>query len=218
MTLVNTHKILELNADYLPMGVVSLPDAFRKVARESAVFLDHADQFIPHTFETWTELSELRNEFEKDDHRWIPTPSIPVLLPHVIKLVDYRGNPKRKVPFTRSEIYIRDGYKCCYCGKKFLTSDLNLDHVIPLCQGGKTNWTNIACCCQKCNLKKGGRTPQQAGMKLLIVPKEPKWSIRHILPKRINHESWKSFLPSEIVDAMASEMYWNTELENDMEK
>jgi hypothetical protein len=54
---------------------------------------------------------------------------------------------------------------------------LNYDHVIPRKQGGETTWLNIATACYPCNEKKAGRTPEQAGMKLLRKPARP-----HALP------------------------------------
>ena len=104
----------------------------------------------------------------------------------------------------RFEVFKRDGFTCQYCGRKFATSELSLDHVIPRSQNGRTTWDNIVCCCVKCNVKKGGRTPEQAHMKLLTRPIKPKRSpaISFKLADE-RYRSWKQFL---------DEAYWTVEL------
>jgi len=83
---------------------------------------------------------------------------------------------KTKVNLNKSTVCKRDGHRCQYCGKTFPESGLSLDHVVPKSQGGKLTWDNTVAACFKCNVAKGGRTPKQAGMKLLRVPTEPRWS------------------------------------------
>jgi hypothetical protein len=58
-------------------------------------------------------------------------------------------------------IHKRDNGTCVYCGEKDI--DFHLDHVIPQCQGGKNNINNLVLACKKCNMSKGGRTPEQWG-------------------------------------------------------
>ncbi|MFZ9098645.1 MAG: HNH endonuclease, partial [Burkholderiaceae bacterium] len=75
--------------------------------------------------------------------------------------------------FIRRNIFARDGSRCQYCGKRFPTSELSIDHVVPRSQGGKTTWTNVVTACRGCNHRKGNRTPEQARMPLLYVPYVP---------------------------------------------
>src|SRR5262249_24426894 len=77
------------------------------------------------------------------------------------------------VPFSRANIYARDDHRCQYCGDGFPTSELTFDHVVPVAQGGRKDWENIVTCCVTCNRKKGGRTPAEAGMHRLRMPKRP---------------------------------------------
>jgi 5-methylcytosine-specific restriction endonuclease McrA len=77
--------------------------------------------------------------------------------------------------FSRQNLYFRDRGKCQYCGTSFESKDLTYDHVIPRSKGGQTEWTNIVTSCLPCNLKKGGRTPEEAGMCLVRRPKVPIW-------------------------------------------
>ncbi len=96
-------------------------------------------------------------------------------LPAVLRLTRYVKYRRQDVKFTRRNIYIRDKYRCQYCGRVFEPKDLTYDHVIPRSRGGKTTWTNVVTCCHACNRKKGNRTPREAGMRLLAPPKEPHW-------------------------------------------
>jgi 5-methylcytosine-specific restriction endonuclease McrA len=93
-------------------------------------------------------------------------------------------------------VLIRDNYTCQYCGKKFPVRQLTMDHVWPLSRGGRKSWKNIVTACQKCNQKKGCKTPQEAGMRLLNKPQEPKWlpSFRHDINVRTTPESWQIYL------------------------
>jgi len=96
--------------------------------------------------------------------------------PSIIRLLYFVSLPKNNTmfePFTRKNIFIRDGGMCCYCGKKLKLSELHWDHIIPRDQGGKSNWQNICSCCLSCNLKKANKTPAEAGMKLLRKPYAP---------------------------------------------
>ncbi len=97
-----------------------------------------------------------------------------IRMPAVVKTVDYVTKPVKELKFSRINVYARDGYKCQYCSKPCKMNELTYDHVVPKSQGGPTNWTNIVSCCYKCNSKKGGRTPEQAKMKLLNKPVRPK--------------------------------------------
>jgi 5-methylcytosine-specific restriction endonuclease McrA len=93
-----------------------------------------------------------------------------VFLPSVIRLLVYKHVPVRMQQMTRKNLYLRDGYKCGYCGEQFSGSELTLDHIIPKAQGGKNTYENLITCCRKDNHRKADRTPQQAGMVLLRRP------------------------------------------------
>ena len=104
---------------------------------------------------------------------------------------------------------MRDGNTCQYCGKRFPTSELNLDHVIPRSRGGITSWDNIVCSCIACNKRKGGELPEQARMRLIRRPARPQWGPQFTFSPRASiHREWLPFL--SLVDFT----YWNLELEN----
>ncbi len=117
-------------------------------------------------------------------------------LPAVIRLKRFIRRNTPIVKFSRQNLYVRDRGRCQYCGTPFDPQDLTYDHVIPRSKGGQTEWTNVVTCCAKCNLKKGGRTPEEAGMTLIKKPKAPIW-----IPLLINSlgideppEPWKNYL------------------------
>lgn len=96
-------------------------------------------------------------------------------LPSVLRLLRRVRIPRRRVQFSRNNVYRRDGYRCQYCGERFSGADLTFDHVMPRSRGGETTWTNIATSCQPCNRRKNSRTPSEARMPLITQPYEPRW-------------------------------------------
>ena len=127
----------------------------------------------------------------------------------MIVLQLYDRIPKTKVRFSRHNIYMRDGNTCQYCGLELPRTDLNLDHVVPRAQGGRTTWENVVCCCIDCNLSKGARTPEQAGLKLLKSPVRPRWTPTfRTNGGKVRYREWLPFL------GLADASYWNVELED----
>ena len=116
-------------------------------------------------------------EIVEASDRPIRSVSLTIRMPLVIRLLKYIPQRTRKniVRFTRNNIFLRDHYACQYCGKKPPASELTMDHVHPVVKGGLKTWENIVTACQTCNLKKGGRTPEEAGMRLHHPPRQPIW-------------------------------------------
>tara|TARA_Y100001960_G_C14719345_1_gene851514 strand:+ start:273 stop:824 length:552 start_codon:yes stop_codon:yes gene_type:complete len=133
--------------------------------------------------------------------RWISSPTFRMRLPSVVSLKRY-VKPIHTPAFTRFNVFLRDSFSCQYCGNK---NDLTFDHLIPRSQGGKTCWNNVVAACSRCNLKKGGRRPDQSGMHPFITPFEPSMfklqQIGRRFPPNHLHESWRDYL------------YWDIELE-----
>jgi 5-methylcytosine-specific restriction endonuclease McrA len=94
-------------------------------------------------------------------------------LPSVLRLRKGFKMYKGGVKYSRSNVYARDHYRCCYCGKRKAPSHLNLDHVLPRDRGGKTTWENIVTSCYDCNGKKGNRIPSEAGLTMHYQPHRP---------------------------------------------
>jgi 5-methylcytosine-specific restriction endonuclease McrA len=123
-------------------------------------------------------------------------------VPAVVRLLRAFRKFRKPVKFSRVNIYARDGYSCQYCGENKRLSELTYDHVLPRHQGGKTEWTNIVTACQDCNLRKGARTPEQASMRLLSRPVQPKWvpAVTITVSSRSVPDAWRDYL------------YWTGEL------
>lgn len=105
----------------------------------------------------------------------VSSPSVTFYVPSVARIRTYVPQHKKGVKFSRENVLLRDHYTCQYCAQRFPRRELNYDHVIPRCQGGSTTWINVVASCRSCNSSKGGRTPEQAKMKLLKPPVRPKW-------------------------------------------
>lgn len=199
-------SVLVLNRMYLAVHVISVRRALSLLCRELAevIHIEDGGSYANYNFETWREVSELKAQFKEPHEDWIRAVNFELQVPRVIRLLIYDRLPRQTIRFNRRNIFARDGNRCQYCGKRFITSELSLDHVRPRSQGGDTTWENIVCCCVKCNVKKGGRTPEQAHMHLIKPPVKPKRSPQLTVklgnPK---YESWKSFLDSA---------YWSVDL------
>jgi 5-methylcytosine-specific restriction endonuclease McrA len=201
-------KVLVLNRYYSAIRVIDARRAFVLLAKEIAEVIAVEDgSYVSYPFTTWTELSEFRKQFEEKDHDWVRTARISIAVPKIVRVLAFDRLPREQVKLNRRNIYARDANRCQYCGKTFPTRELTLDHVKPRVQGGGNSWTNLVCACVKCNARKGGRTPEQAGVRLIREPVKPKRnpaiSLRLGSPK---YESWKAFL---------DEAYWTVELSED---
>lgn len=198
-------SVLVLNQHYAAVRVISARRAFCLLVKEIAEIVSVEDQqFLAYDFESWREVSQLRARYERENHEWVKCVRFELAVPRIVRLLFYDRLPRTNVKFTRRNIYARDSNRCQYCGKRFATSELSLDHVVPRSRGGVSSWANIVCCCVKCNVRKGGRTPYEARMKLVRQPVKPKRS--PMIALRLGHEkyaSWKQFLDAA---------YWNVEL------
>ncbi len=198
-------SVLVLNRLYMAVHVVSVRRAFGLLFRELAEVI-HVEQgqYANYDFDSSREVSELRSAFKAPHDDWIRSVNFEIQVPRVIRLLTYDRLPKQAIRFNRRNIFARDGNRCQYCGRKFPTSELSLDHVNPRSRGGETTWENIVCSCVKCNVRKGGRTPQEAHMHLVKLPVKPKRSpLLSIKLGNPKYESWKSFLDNA---------YWSVDL------
>jgi 5-methylcytosine-specific restriction endonuclease McrA len=199
--------VLVLNKSLVPVDMTSVRRAFCLVFKALAQIVDVADgRFELYGFQSWQEISELkRREGLFDEHtEWVSTVSYQIEVPRVIRLLFYDHYPDHGAALNRKNLFARDENRCQYCGRRRPTSELSIDHVIPVAKGGGTTWGNVVCCCTECNKLKGGRTPEQAGMELVRRPFEP---IRNPMIKlklrRRKYYCWKHFL---------DEAYWSVTL------
>ncbi|MCC5915089.1 MAG: HNH endonuclease [Balneolaceae bacterium] len=106
----------------------------------------------------------------EDPERVLRTVDDEFSYPSVIRLRSYIRIPYARIALTRKNIMKRDRHTCQYCGIK---SDLTLDHIQPKSRGGRDSWENLTTACNKCNVKKGSRTPDEAKMPLRSKPYKP---------------------------------------------
>lgn len=104
----------------------------------------------------------------------VSSPSVTMNIPAVVQLKRAVATSKKAVKFSRINVFTRDDFRCQYCGDRKAMRELNYDHVVPRVQGGKTVWNNIVAACYPCNTKKANKTPDQAKMRLLRMPVQPK--------------------------------------------
>jgi len=198
-------NVLVLNKHYAAVRVVSARRAMCLLFKEAAEIVSVEDStWETYDFDSWREVSAYRARYEREHHEWINCVRFELAVPRIIRLLFYDRLPRIEVKLTRRNIYARDRNRCQYCGKKFPMSELSLDHVVPRSRGGEMTWENIVCACVACNVKKGGRLPKEARMKLITEPVRPKRSPAVTL--RLTSEkyaSWKPFLDAA---------YWNVEL------
>lgn len=183
---LSTRRTLVVNADmqplsWAPLSVWSWQDALVAVVQERVIQVKaYEDVFVRSASQT----------FE---------------VPAVIALKSYKK--RRGVAFTRYNLFLRDGFRCQYCGNRFSSRELTFDHVIPRSKGGRSEWTNIVASCAADNLRKSDKTPEQAGLKLIRKPFEPNPfeldQVARKLPFALGdlHETWLDFL------------YWDSELD-----
>ncbi|QNN25441.1 HNH endonuclease [Planctomycetales bacterium ZRK34] len=188
----------------MAIRVTSARRAFSLLCREMAEVIAVDDgSYASYDFDSWLELSRARDQFS-DDTDWVRTVRMHIAVPKVIRLLGYDRLPAQTVKLNRRNLYARDRNMCQYCGQKFPTSELTLDHVVPRRLGGKSTWTNLVCACVACNSRKGGRTPTQAHMKLITKPHQPKRNpVINLRLGQNKYSCWQSFLDSA---------YWSVEL------
>ncbi len=198
-------RVLVLNKHYMAIRVVSLRRAFSLLFRNLAEVISCDEgNYCNYDFDSWQAVSELRQRFGGEEDDWISTVNFDIAVPRIIRLLFYDRLPRQVIKFNRRNIYARDRNRCQYCGKKFPTSELSLDHVLPRTMGGANSWENLVCACTRCNSRKGGRTPGQANMKLISVPVKPKRNpVVRIHLSNQRYSSWKQFLDNA---------YWSVEL------
>jgi len=161
--------VLVLNATYEPLNIVSVRRAVILVLKEKA------------------EIVEATEEVLRSERLTVPVPL-------VIRLLAYVKIPYHlSLPLTRRTVLARDRYTCQYCGARPGKSELTLDHVIPRHRGGQTVWENVVTACRACNQRKGGRTLEEAGMRLLSKPFRPRYVALVLLGGAKWHEAWEKY-------------------------
>jgi 5-methylcytosine-specific restriction endonuclease McrA len=204
-TPVLSTSVLLLNRLYMAVRVISARRAMTLLYRELGEVVSYEQgRYLSYDFDTWVEASAAKARFEPEQHDWIRTVRFQVAVPKIVRLLVYEKLPRAEVKLNRRNLFARDQNRCQYCGRKFPASELSIDHVVPRTQGGRTAWENVVCACVRCNVRKGGRTPEQARMRLISPARRPRRS--PVLTVKLSdnrYASWKQFLDYA---------YWNVEL------
>ena len=161
-------QVLVINRLYQAVHLTSARRALVLLWAELTRALD--ETLATYGFDDWLELPV------RSQDRAVGTSRGALRVPRIIQLGDYDRMPRTTVRLTRRNIFLRDGHTCQYCGRHASPRELNLDHIHPRSRGGPMSWENVVCSCRVCNLKKGGRTPPEANMRLLRRPVRPRWS------------------------------------------
>jgi hypothetical protein len=186
--------VLVLSKTWEPMDRISWEDAFTalcggEMGEKKAEVIEYCDQVIHSGAQGGEELKEWK-------------------VPSVIRFVEAVVPNLKGVRFSRENIYTRDRGNCQYCGVHVAADDWEYEHVIPRSQGGQTVWENIVVACTSCNQKKGGKTPTQAGMRLLTRPTKPDKLFR-----RRSILTWQPGMPESWRGYMRDSLYWKGELD-----
>ena len=161
--------VLVLNASYEPLRIVSVRRAMVLLLQRKAELVEAAAQ-------------RLR------------APTVTFVVPLVVRLVRYVAIPRhRKLPCSRRGVLARDRETCQYCGAQPGRAHLTIDHVLPRAQAGTTSWENVVAACTACNHRKANRTPQQAGMVLLSMPRRQSYMAFALLGTLERHEVWQKY-------------------------
>lgn len=162
-------SVLVLNGNYEPLNVTRVRRAILLLLRGKA-------------------------EMIADGRGSLQSVSAIVPIPSVIRLSSYVRRPSAPRRLTRREVFARDGQLCQYCGRA--GKDLTLDHIVPRHRGGQNTWDNVVAACVPCNHRKAGRTPVEAGMRLLREPGAPSPNPYYPFYRFLStHQEWRRFVP-----------------------
>src|SRR5262245_15632584 len=141
-------SVLVLNKLYMAVHVISVRRAFCLLFKDLAEVITLDDGYYQsYDFQSWREVSEARARFKEPDDDFIRTVHFEIQVPRIIRLLAYDRLPRQRVKFNRRNIFARDGNRCQYCGKRFATSALSLDHVLPSSRGGRATWDELISAC-----------------------------------------------------------------------
>ena len=185
---VMNKPVMVLNKNWMPIRIVPTYRAITLVFAGKASAINVKDWSV-YNWEKWAAKG-----LSEKPYGIISTSSCDVEIPEIIVLSVYDKVYKKDVKLTKRNIYIRDGYKCQYSGRRLKESEADIDHVTPRSKGGINSWDNMVVCTKEINRMKADRTPEQAGLKLIKKPTKPNTDRMLIDPKINAPESWSKFI------------------------
>lgn len=204
-----TNRVLVLNAAWTLIDVTTVWRALVKVCSERAKIVDrdYALYDLEEWILSWEDAVQVSREAER--RHFVGIVGGRIAAPEVIRENHYKRYHETTVRLSRRAIFERDEYRCQYCGKRFQSSELSIDHIMPRSRGGAESWFNLALACTSCNHRKGARTPKEAGMRLIRTPSEPRktkpsWYTK-LCGRQPRPRFWEDFL---------GDLYWDLPLED----
>ena len=167
------HKVLIVDSSYRPIGISSWQDAICAVIANRFQVLEFSEDYVNSAHAKW-------------------------YLPEII-VSPKNSRFKKNVRFDYDSILSRDNYTCAYCGRKMKYDRLSVDHIVPRKTGGKDSWLNCITACKRCNTLKADKSLEESKMQLLFQPIEPKNTLEAFLFTVKMKDSWKDFLPKNVV-------------------
>ncbi len=194
--ILNKTIVLVLNRNWQAIHVRTPQEAFCMMATNVATALEiefgdgaRAEALRPVTWDEWITLPV------RPQDNAVQTVRGQVRVPTVIVAVNFAKVPKKRPKLCAKTIRERDGNRCQYTGKVLKPEDGSLDHVVPRSRGGKDAWENLVWSSKAVNTKKGNRLPEEAGLKLLSVPRAPKeLPVSALIRNAHSVAEWKLFL------------------------
>jgi len=165
-------QVIVLNSDYTFLNFIDYKKAFTLLAKEKIEVIKYSETII----------RSFKDSFK---------------IPSVVRLINFVNILyRRKVSFTKDNVYIRDNYTCGYCGQKLNKRTITLDHIIPKSKGGKDSWENCVSACKDCNERKGDKFLHDTDMQLHLKPRQPNLLDFIIMRLKVNnqYETIKEFV------------------------
>lgn len=185
------NSVLILNKGWYPIRIQVLKRSLILVFRDKASIVD-PDDYAVYNWEKWQKIKIEQKDV--DNNYFIQTTRGIIKVPEVIILNKYDKIPQYRLKLTKRNIFMRDNFCCQYSGKKLLPKESDIDHIIPKSRGGKTNWTNLVVTSKELNRKKGNKTPEEYGLKLIKQPLKPKNNLFVATSSKETPKSWSKFI------------------------
>ena len=132
-------QVILLNADYTFLNIVNWKKAFTLIAKDKVEVVKYGEKAIKNV------------------------QGLLLQIPAVMRLIKLiRTIYRTRVPFSKKNVMVRDGFKCAYCKTEHVR--FTIDHVVPKSRGGKSTFENCVTSCKSCNNKKGSKTCNEAHM------------------------------------------------------
>jgi len=186
--------VLVLNRCWQAVGTKTVAESLSMMFAGTATGLDvqGSESMIPYRWNDWTQLPA------DERANYVNTVRGKIKIPRIIILCNYDKVPRKRPKFSSRAVWQRDEGICQYTNQKLTPNEANIDHIIPRSRGGKTNWLNCVISHKAVNAQKANRTPEEANLKLIRPPREPKaLPITFYIKNKHQIPEWEMFLKYE---------------------